>query len=275
MAVARHPIKGGRSLVGFYHAQDHLYNGSMTDPAGEAWKFVGVAYSDDEGETWSDGGIVLSSFVPKPEVPAWGGLGDFGAVWDWRAQHWKCYFKEQQRLGVAISTDPDARPGSFFKWRWLGASGTMPDVSDWPAGTMEPPGAEWESPGIGGVYTGLPGLNDVPGSNPGIHWNTVSRSEAGEMVKVLTPSVLLAVPRELGRHLEFVEHNGARDHTQFAVHRDVAGWPAFLDAEGFVDPQVSDVEGVACDCDFGRGRVGVCREKGKAVSFGLLDYGYQ
>lgn len=179
MFVARHPVKGGSNLVGFYHSQDHVFgdptkkNGTViTDAAGEAWKNVGVAYSSDDGVTWKDGGIVLSSFVPKPETPTWGGLGDFGAIWDWKASHWKVYFKEQQRLGVAVSTDPDAKPGSFYKWRWLGASGSQPDVSEWPAGTKEPPGPEWESPGLGGVYTGLPGLNDIPGANPGLHWNT-------------------------------------------------------------------------------------------------------
>ncbi|KAI9030217.1 hypothetical protein DFJ74DRAFT_463228 [Hyaloraphidium curvatum] len=182
MAVARHPIKGGSNLVGFYHAQDHIFgdpargNATITDAAGEAWKFVGVAYSPDDGVTWTDGGIILSSVVPKPSVPTWGGLGDFGAVWDWRAQHWKIYFKEQQKIGVAISTDPDARNGTWYKWRWMGSNLAEPDVSDWPLGQKEPPGPEWNSPGLGGVYTGLPGMTDVPGANPGCHWNTYLES---------------------------------------------------------------------------------------------------
>lgn len=72
------------------------------------------------------------------------------------------YFKEQQQIGVAISVDPDAKPGTFYKWRFMGSASEVPVATDWPfkattnTSVPEPPSAEWQSPGLGGVYTGLP-----------------------------------------------------------------------------------------------------------------------
>ncbi len=73
MAVQRHPVRGGRNLVGFYHFQDHQWgNGVITGPADWAWKMIGVAWSNDDGASWTDGGAVLTGMRAKPNAPAWG-----------------------------------------------------------------------------------------------------------------------------------------------------------------------------------------------------------
>jgi len=51
---------------------------------------------------------------------------------------------------MAISEDPLARPGTWYKWH-----------ED-----------EFSEPALGGQETPLPGLDLVAGANPSVHWNT-------------------------------------------------------------------------------------------------------
>ncbi len=168
MSVAYRPDSAPGGMIGFYHAQDHRFaNGEVTNAAGKAYKTVGVAYSEDYGRTFVDGGLILFGVGGKPFEPAWGGVGDQYVLWDWQQQHWKMYFKEGYRLGVAISTDPRGAPGTW--WKWNGREGEP--VPQWRRGEPRPAG--YDSPGLQGGYTGLPGLWEVPGSNPHVHWNTL------------------------------------------------------------------------------------------------------
>jgi hypothetical protein len=61
MAIHRHPVKAGANLVGFY--QDN-YNDPLTGSAA-ASKSVGVAYSADDGVSWTDAGVIITSRQAK------------------------------------------------------------------------------------------------------------------------------------------------------------------------------------------------------------------
>lgn len=167
MSVNRHPVKGGTNLVGYYHVQDN-YQDPLSGAAA-AWKSIGVAYSTDDGLTWTDGGQVITSDKPRPPdtEPKFGGAGDFGCVWDWRAKKWVMLFGGDDMISMAISADVDGKPGSWLKY----------------AG----PGKGFVNLGLGGV--GFPvggqvmpdgsfnwgdkrGLALRSGSNPGLHYNS-------------------------------------------------------------------------------------------------------
>ncbi len=173
MSVHRNPSLGGTNLIGFWHSQDHIFKNGITNAAGEAWKSIGVAYSDDDGVTWKlpksldekvPDGVILEGVGMKPDDPAYGGIGDHAVMWDWKQQHWVCLFKEQLRIGVAISKDAEAKPGSWYKYR----GSPQQVVPNW----VETQPREWNGDGIGGSWTPLPDLYSVPGANPGCHWNT-------------------------------------------------------------------------------------------------------
>lgn len=168
MAVHRHPTKGGANLVGFYHAQDNY--GDPLNGAAAAWKSIGIAYSSDDGVSWRDGGVIITSSKPRPpnSQAQFGGNGDFGAVWDYFNKQWVVVYAGDYWLGQAISKDPDAKPGSFKKWagpnfgyrdNGLGGAGFGIGRKQNPDGSQ-----------LWGADTGA-ALR--PGSNPGIHFNVV------------------------------------------------------------------------------------------------------
>ncbi|MBN2001158.1 hypothetical protein JW935_26685 [candidate division KSB1 bacterium] len=133
-------------LIGFYHAEDHWYPRNKDYIA---WKSTGVATSNDNGRSWTDHGQVITSSTPKPASPKWGGSGDCCVIWHENDNRWICYY-QNQNIRMAISDDPDANPGSWFKFY----NGGFPEMA------------------LGGKSTPLAGLSDVPGSNPSVHFNT-------------------------------------------------------------------------------------------------------
>ncbi len=109
-------------------------------------------------------------------------MGDFAVIWDWKANHWKMYYSED-KIGVAISEDPDGRVGTWMKWR-----GTFtPEPNAVFRNPWNPTGVQiqqywndnglarrgvgpnfakgFRSPGLGGAYQYLPGLDAAPGAS--------------------------------------------------------------------------------------------------------------
>jgi hypothetical protein len=139
------------SLVGFVHAEDHW---SPRNPEGMAWKSAAVSYSEDDGLTWSPAQQILTTWKSRPDQPEWGGAGDMGIVWDSANARYVMLYQEQDatgeaRLHLAISTDPNGAPGTWFKWN----------------------GKDYTEPGLGGRGKPLPEFIGHEGANPSVHWN--------------------------------------------------------------------------------------------------------
>ena len=134
------------SFVGFYHAEDHWYPHTSNDIA---WKSLGVTYSADKGKSWSGGRQIITSSIAKPNSPTWGGTGDCCVVWDHINKRWMCYFQEHW-ISMAISTDPLGAPGTWKKYYY----------------------GDFTQDGLRGEQMPLPGLQNYPGGNPSVHWNT-------------------------------------------------------------------------------------------------------
>jgi len=133
-------------LIGFYHAEDHWYPRNKDYIA---WKSIGLATSNDNGKSWTDFEQIITSSTPKPSSPQWGGAGDCCVIWHEKDKRWICYY-QNHNIRMAISDDPDGRPGTWYKYY----QGTFSEK------------------GLGGKSTPLAGLSDVPGSNPSVHYNT-------------------------------------------------------------------------------------------------------
>ena len=138
--------ESGDNFIGFYHAEDHWYPHTSNDIA---WKSLAVTYSSDKGKTWSTGNQIITSPTAKPATPTWGGSGDCCVVWDHINNRWMCYYQEHNIL-MAVSTEPKGAPGTWKKY-YNGA---------------------FTEDGLGGQHTRLPGLENAPGGNPSVHWNT-------------------------------------------------------------------------------------------------------
>jgi len=138
-------------LVGFFHAESWWSNNGI------AFKSIGVTYSSDNGLTWEQGKRILAPSYPKPQEPAWVGLGDGCVVWNAKRQQYICYYQEVEAGGIcmAASSDPDGAPGTWKKW----------DGNDF---TLE--GCNQETQ-IGGRPILIEGLKSVCGSNPSVMWN--------------------------------------------------------------------------------------------------------
>ncbi|KAI9004994.1 hypothetical protein DFJ74DRAFT_712878 [Hyaloraphidium curvatum] len=155
------------TLVGFYHAQDNYW--PRTCPACECWKSIGVAYSYDEGITWTDAGQIITAADPRPpdSAPRWGGNGDFGVAWDWWERRWKLWYGGEYWLSMAVSSDPEGRPGTWRKWGGPNVGFNVPGLGGrgFPVGgTVNADGSfNWDR---------ITGLALAPGANPHVHFNT-------------------------------------------------------------------------------------------------------
>lgn len=136
----------GDTLIGFYHGESHWYprNGNFT-----AWKSICVAYSYDNGFSWTDMGQIITSDKTKPDTPTWGGSGDCCVVWDSVNMRWNCYFQEHN-IRLAVSEDPLGAPGTWKKYHE----------------------GDFLEEGFGGLSSPLSNLSQTGGANPSVHWNT-------------------------------------------------------------------------------------------------------
>lgn len=134
-------------LLGFYHAEDHWP--MQPNPNWAVWKSIGRTTSTDNGFTWNNQEQIITAETVKPLQTANGGAGDFGVVWDKKNSRWICYYQEGF-VYMAMSSDPEGKPGTWYKYYE----------------------GDFTEPGIGGKQSKIPGLEDTPGANPSIHFNT-------------------------------------------------------------------------------------------------------
>lgn len=127
-------------LVGFYHAEDWRFGNVQTTST--AWKSIAHCTSEDGGLSWQKGGRIITSSVPKPPTPTWGGNGDHCVVWDHSRNRWTAFFAEHW-ICMAISDDHLGRPGT---WRKLY-------------------GSAFSEPGLGGRNSPVSGLEHHAGGN--------------------------------------------------------------------------------------------------------------
>ena len=137
----------GDNLLGFYHAEDHWV--VATNPEGIAWKSIARTTSSDNGFSWSDGELIVTSSSAKPENPTWGGAGDNCVIWDSKNDRWLCYYQEHW-LMMAVSYDVEGKPDTWYKYY----------------------NGEFNQPGLGGESSPIPGLKSIPGGNPSVHYNS-------------------------------------------------------------------------------------------------------
>ncbi len=127
-------------LIGFYHAEDTTVGGD--------WKSMAVAYSSDNGQSWSAGEQVVAAAGAKPQGVE-GGNGDGSVIYDECNQRWVMFF-EHSYLTAAVSSDPRAAAGTWKKF-YQGA---------------------FSEPGVGGLDSPLPSLLPAPGQTPAVHFNS-------------------------------------------------------------------------------------------------------
>ena len=148
---------GGDRMVGFFHAESHWNGGN-----GEAYKSIGVTYSDDLGKTWEKGTKILGSDETKPETPRFCGLGDGCVVWNEARKSWICYYSGyclsvwDYVMSMAESTDDEARPGTWKKW----------DGSSFTGDGFDP------ETGIGSQNVSIDNLVHRRGANPSVMYNS-------------------------------------------------------------------------------------------------------
>ena len=157
--IGVHELPDGR-LAGFFHSESH-WKGCKG-----AYKSIGLAYSDNNGKTWTKGSKIISGSDPKParpEDPNSGksyGLGDGCSVWNEARQSWIVYYSgfdgRNYRISMAESKDPAAKAGTWKKW----------DGSDF---TVE---ACNQKTGLGGPNVAIKNLSSYAGGNPSVTWNT-------------------------------------------------------------------------------------------------------
>jgi hypothetical protein len=183
--------RGERGMMGFYHAEDHKFPLSP-DSKWTAYKSIARCTSEDLGLTWSHREQILTAHEPKPEKAAWSGLGDHCVVWDEKNHRFVCFFQEGAILCMAMSEDPEGRPGSWKKWFEGG----------------------FTEPGLGGCATPIPALAGHRGGNPSVLWNTFLQqwvmvwhrwagdlwiSTSDDLLAWSPPKLLLSKPSDAGK----------------------------------------------------------------------------
>ena len=78
--------------------------GNDTD---DAWKSIGVAWSNNNGASFSKGAQIIRS-GSFPEEPQWGGAGDHAVIWDYFHGRWLCFYTAQG-ICAAASYDPEVK----------------------------------------------------------------------------------------------------------------------------------------------------------------------
>lgn len=148
-----HKLSDGR-LAGFFHAESHW-------PVGiGAYKSLGVAYSSNNGHTWTDANKILNVNYLKPSAAQWSGLGDGCVVYNEKRGQFICYYSASAdgdyRICMAASSDPAGAPETWKKWN--GSNFTADGYNS--------------ISGVGGIDTQITGLQSIAGANPSVHWNS-------------------------------------------------------------------------------------------------------
>lgn len=136
---------GKRKLLGFYHAEDHVDMPKVSynkDIQGAYWS-IGLAHSDDNGESFTRGGQILRASVAKKDVTKeHQGIGDPHVILDASGEYLYAYYtditrrKGDEPIRVALARCAIAdrgEPGKWFKYRH----------------------GKFEEPGLGGEEDGI------------------------------------------------------------------------------------------------------------------------
>ena len=115
----------GNNLIGFYHVEDHWCPKAADDP--RYWASIGVVYSNNGGSTFTslpgkpEGYIIKSKLAKPASKTASGGAGN-GTVFKGQDNNWYAIYSEKDdnmnnyTLHIARSTNPNALPGTFYKY---------------------------------------------------------------------------------------------------------------------------------------------------------------
>ncbi len=154
------PVGTEEKYIGFFHGESHW------NQTGIAYKSIGVAYSNDKGETWEDVAPIIVDTKVKPLSPEWSGLGDGTVIWDHLNQRWICYYQAKDwnfahigyanRICMAVSYDEFGASGTWEKW-----DGRKFSKVAYNSDTK-----------TGGENHSIKGLDSVPGCNPSVMWNS-------------------------------------------------------------------------------------------------------
>jgi len=141
----------GNNLIGTYHAEDHEWlSGKVWDNGvAIAWSSIALCTSDDNGESWTKHGQILTAAESKPDVAAWSGFGGGQVVYDKENSRWIIFFAQNGYPCIAMSEDPELKPGTWFKYK----------------------NGSFSEPGIGGEADPMEGLRFYGGSGASIHFN--------------------------------------------------------------------------------------------------------
>ena len=142
---------GGNRLVAFFHAEHH-YGCTDSPPQlcpfatlngkGDFWASGGVAYSNDNGQTWGQAAQFLTAAEPQPATPTLGGDNFQSVVWNFQTHQWVAFYGCHGGLSCeAVSSDPLGRPGTWFNY----VNGSF------------------SQPALGSDGTALPGLTHIGG----------------------------------------------------------------------------------------------------------------
>ncbi|KAH3745365.1 hypothetical protein Pelo_13220 [Pelomyxa schiedti] len=141
-------------MIGFIHQEDWYCN--STNPNHMAWASIAMATSYNLGETWTLQGDIITSGLPEPATPAWGGAGSNSVYYNATTKCWYMVYSEVEadgasRLHSAKSADPHAWAGNWFKWKNS-------------AGFVEP--------GTGGFGDAIAFDWEDQGGSPSVHFNS-------------------------------------------------------------------------------------------------------
>ncbi|HEX4141221.1 MAG TPA: hypothetical protein VHY09_12800 [Candidatus Methylacidiphilales bacterium] len=168
------------TLVGFVHGENHTF----ADGKYGEWNSTGVWTSADDGVTWTDWGVAEGA--KQPEHHGFGGLAMNECIWDAANKRWLGYSGPYP----LISTDPLAKPGTWFGYRDgafsqpIDAQAEAPKLS--PAPGLEKAGVSWGGLTYNSylkqyIMTWVSGHKVMAAFGPdGLNWNHVSTLFDGE-----------------------------------------------------------------------------------------------
>lgn len=148
-------------IVAFFHAESHW------EKKLSAYKTIGVTYSEDHGETWSEPEMIIGSDIARPTVGAIDdrsyGNADCCVVWNEDRGSWMCYYTGEDKTSklrvicMAESKDPEGAPGTWKKWDGTAFKGAGVNPNN----------------GLGAANVGIDVLNTAEwqGSNPCVVYN--------------------------------------------------------------------------------------------------------
>lgn len=106
------PIAGTSKWLAYVHTEEGVdTSGKCVGGGNTAHKRIGVAYSSDEGKSWTKAQKMID--IGKITPNKFTGAGDCGGLYVCGSKTWYCYFGGDHMLGIGRSKDGEAKPGSW------------------------------------------------------------------------------------------------------------------------------------------------------------------